>query len=79
MQNIYYTEADLKINVSNYYVVVSRFSGKIIYLSLDGQVKLKKCISSRLKEENIDRILSILFSVYCDQYFGVLGKYSQGK
>ena len=40
---------------------------------------VSKVITSRLNADNIDRLASILSSNCCEQYFGILVKYSQEK
>ena len=74
-----YSPEDLRSSVNEKYACVSRFCGKTMDISTNGQMALTKVIQSRLNVDNIDRLASILSSNCCEQYFGILVKYSQGK
>ena len=48
-------------------------------ISLTGQNEMKKVITSRLNSTNLDKLAAILNSNVCENYFGVLVKFSQSK
>ena len=48
-------------------------------ISLTGQSEMKKVIISRLNSINLDKLDAILSSNGCENYSGVLVKFSQGK
>ena len=48
-------------------------------ISLVGKLEMKKVSSKRLTIENVDKLASILRSNVCENYIGILVKYSQGK
>ena len=48
-------------------------------ISLTGQNEMKKVIISRLNSINLDKLDAILSSNGCENYSGVLVKFSQGK
>ena len=79
MYNPDYSPADLQAAVNTEYANVSQFCGEITDLSISRKLPLKQFISSRLNVDNIDCLASILRSNCREQYFGILGKYSQGK
>ena len=74
-----YSKAEFDYMVQEKYQKVSRFNGITMDISNDSQLLLKKVISSRLNEDNVDRIAEILSSNCCEQYFGFLAMYTQGK
>ena len=77
-----YSKAEFDYMVQEKYHKVSRFNGITMDISNDSQLLLKKLISSRLNEDNVDRIAEILSSNLCKQYFGflaMLAMYTQGK
>ena len=73
------TEKEIKEMIEEKYAKQSRFKGSYMDISLNGQNELKTVIKKRLNEKNLDRIAKILSSNCCEQYFGCLVKYSQGK
>ena len=48
-------------------------------MSIEGQMEMKKSISSRLSPELVEKLATILSSNCLENYFGVLVKFSQGK
>ena len=65
--------------VQEKYRKVSNFNGITMDISNDSQLLLKEVISSRLNEDNVDRITEILSSNCGEQYFGFIARYTQGK
>lgn len=57
----------------------SRFNGKVMSMSERGQATVFKEISKRLDSSNIDRVAMTMSSNDCENFFGMIAKYSHGK
>ena len=57
-----------------------RFKGRIlVVVDAIGQKKLQSVIQSRINEETIDRVSQVLTTNFCENFFMILTKYSEGK
>ncbi|KAL7545104.1 hypothetical protein ACHAWF_008471 [Thalassiosira exigua] len=66
-------------DITKAYVETSRFNGKVMSMGKSGQETCYKEISKRLDESNIDRVAATMTSNGCENFFGMLSKYSHGK
>ena len=73
------TEKEIKEEINQQYDEVSCFRGQTMDINIIGQNSMKKVISSQLSVANVDKLASILSSNVCENYFGILVKFSQGK
>ena len=73
------SDEEIKDEINKQYAGVSRFRGQTMDISIIGQTSMKKVISSRLSAANVDKLASVLSSNVCENYFGILVKFSQGK
>ena len=73
------TEEEIKEEINQQYAEVRCFRGQTMDISIIGQNSMKKVISSRLSAANVDKLASILSSNVCENHFGILVKFSQGK
>ena len=74
-------EPQMVINneINEKYSKISQFRGATMDVNLQGQLEMKKIISTRLTSENADKLAIILSSNFCENYFGVLVEFSEGK
>ena len=68
-----------KQDIRKEYAKVSRFSGKAMSMGKIGQQTVYREITKRLNEGNIDRVSLAMSSNDCENYFGLLSKFSHGK
>ena len=68
-----------KQDIAREYARVSRFKGKVMSMGKVGQQRVYKEITTRLNASNIDRVALVLSSNDCENFFGMLAKYSHGK
>ena len=61
------------------YAKISRFNGKVISMGKEGQAICYSEITKRLDETNIDRTAMSLSSNDCENFFGMITRYSHGK
>ena len=74
----WYTEFDMKAELSRTCTEDSRFGWFATNVSLEGQLHTKQDVSTRLNRESVDIIAIIFSSNRCENYF-VLVEYSEGK
>ena len=60
------------------YAKVSRFNGKMMSMDKRDQDTVYKEITKRLDASNIDRVALAMSSNDCENFFGMLAKYSHG-
>ena len=72
-------EQVIQIEINTLYAKESRFRGSTMNISLVGHLEMRKMISKRSTIENTNKLASILSANLCENYFGILVKYSQGK
>ena len=79
MSNGNASEVEIKKETGEKCIQRSRFKGITMNISLKGQDTVQNEINKRITSENIDRIANLLSSNPCENYFGCLVKYSEGK
>ena len=68
-----------KQGIRKEYAKAFRFSGKAMSMGKIGQQTVYREITKRLNEGNIDRVSLAMSSNDCENYFGLLSKFSHGK
>ena len=73
------TEDDVVREAKKEHSKEGRFKGKLMSLSVIGQEKVTKVLTSRVGPLNVDRIARIMSSNRCENFFSMLTKHSEGK
>jgi hypothetical protein len=68
-----------KLELTDAYVKCSRFKGAILGAKGAGRSKHEKVIQDRINAKNIAKVARAFTSNFCENFFMILTKYSQGK